>query len=136
MAIYALQDRNGYVKIGIAQNPDGRILELQTGNPTRIELLGFTEAGEVGCEHALHVRMRHMGLGAHGEWFRPDIRTTIVAACISSGDLQMAMRVATSLHDTYCVTPHGPQARPMALKPMPLTGAQRVAAHRQRKRTS
>lgn len=73
--VYCIQERSreayAPIKIGIAQDPQARMLNLQVGNPMRLAVYGligpFTsvEAGMV--ESDLHVAMSKHRI--RGEWF-------------------------------------------------------------------
>ena len=63
------QGAGGEVKIGIADDPERRMKELQTGNPKQLLLLGKFDGARLS-ERLLH---RRFGLlRSHGEWFHPD----------------------------------------------------------------
>ena len=56
----------GPIKIGLTQNcPFRRLSELQTGSPTRLQIVGMVEGNR---ERELHMRFDRQRL--HGEWFR------------------------------------------------------------------
>jgi hypothetical protein len=67
----------GHVKIGYCADPRGgfthedvarsRMASLQTGNPRRLVLLGFTTSGTMDDERALHAQFARSRL--EGEWF-------------------------------------------------------------------
>lgn len=61
------EGRPRYLKIGISDDPERRVRDLQTGSPALLTLLAHI----TGCkerERYLHRRFRH--LRAHGEWFK------------------------------------------------------------------
>lgn len=60
---------DGPVKIGVAQDVEKRIKELQTGCPDDLRLIGRIQGN---CESELHKRFSQFRL--RGEWFNPDIR--------------------------------------------------------------
>lgn len=67
--VYFVQaGENGPVKIGLAEDPDRRVAELQTGCFAELRLLG-TIAGDRGTERALHERFADYRI--RGEWFEP-----------------------------------------------------------------
>lgn len=66
------------VKIGVSDNPNLRLRELQTGNPFRLKLLGVM-AGEYMVEKELHSLFERFRL--EGEWFR---FTGELEACVLS----------------------------------------------------
>jgi hypothetical protein len=57
----------GRVKIGHAADPYRRLQFLQTGCPTKLELIGVTD-GDNSVERALHQRFADDHV--HGEWFK------------------------------------------------------------------
>jgi len=84
--IYFIQTAdNQYVKVGKADNPAKRLLELQTAAPQKLKLLA-TLAGGHEQERAIHQRFEH--LRARGEWFyaTPDL----VSYAVSSNALKAA----------------------------------------------
>ena len=60
------QDRQ-VIKIGCSNDPQRRMLSLQTGNSVRLKLLGST-LGDERVERDLHERFKPFRVG--GEWFR------------------------------------------------------------------
>lgn len=55
------------VKIGISDNPEARLKELQTGAPARMRIIAkFEQRGQ--DEATLHNQLAHLHL--YGEWFR------------------------------------------------------------------
>lgn len=65
--VYVIQgDPGGPVKVGHAQNVLGRVAELQTGNPERLNLL-FVLPGSTGLERSLQARASDDRV--LGEWF-------------------------------------------------------------------
>jgi hypothetical protein len=68
MSVYFIRDTGtGLIKIGHGANPRRRLQMLQTGCPTRLELMAVIEGGEAD-ERSLHQRFHH--LREQGEWFR------------------------------------------------------------------
>lgn len=57
----------GPVKIGCASDPEARLLQLQTGSPYPLRLLGYVPGGEK-LERELHKKYAHLHM--QGEWFR------------------------------------------------------------------
>lgn len=53
-------------KIGYSNNPDNRLIQLQTGNPFPLELTHIEE-GELDKEREYHKKFKHLRL--EGEWF-------------------------------------------------------------------
>jgi hypothetical protein len=74
-----------YVKIGIAGNPEHRLIELQCGQPRDLTILAV-----LPCRHAARLeRLVHGAMTDHrarGEWFRlaPEVRRLIRA--VKSGE--------------------------------------------------
>lgn len=73
--IYIISDNNGYMKIGISKDPEKRIKQLQTGHPTKLEIL-FTEEFYCKRSHLLkiealiHKKIRTIAPSVKGEWFK------------------------------------------------------------------
>lgn len=67
--IYLIQSlENGYYKIGVSKHPQQRILELQTGNSSKLKLIGVHQSKFVNqIERALQRRYEY--LRKEGEWF-------------------------------------------------------------------
>jgi hypothetical protein len=65
---FVQQGRDGPIKIGIADDPDLRLGQLQCGNP-RLLYIRATEPGGVRLERALHKQFAHARM--QGEWFEP-----------------------------------------------------------------
>lgn len=68
--------KNGPIKIGIARDPQKRLVTLQIGNPRRLVLIGTLEDC-ADLERRLHEHFAADHIG--GEWFRPSkaLRTFI-----------------------------------------------------------
>ena len=72
--IYVISDNNGCMKIGIAKDPNKRLRQLQTGHPTKLDIL-FTE--EFYCrrshllkiEKLIHKNIKCIAPRMKGEWF-------------------------------------------------------------------
>jgi hypothetical protein len=60
---------DGPVKIGIAEDVEERLKQLQTGCPDDLRLIGRIHGN---CESDLHGRFERLRL--RGEWFKPDVR--------------------------------------------------------------
>lgn len=59
---------NNYVKIGVSSNPRRRLSQLQTGNDSKLDLLGIIKVEEVfQIEKILHKHFASSRI--HGEWF-------------------------------------------------------------------
>ena len=97
--LYAICDPSGNMKIGITTQPRGRLSEIQTGNPHRLEMVSMAIASKRPriFENHVHEALRLYGLGLSGEWFAPSVYTTIVLNAISAGDPSSLCEVATSL---------------------------------------
>ena len=71
MAVYFVrQQPDELIKIGVARKPPRRLRDLQTGNPCRLELLGWIQADRLASyelEAMLHERYRDKHHS--GEWF-------------------------------------------------------------------
>ena len=69
MYVYAIRNKHtGRIKLGISENPERRLKELQTGNDCELELLAYREAANrFKDEKAIHNRHQH--LRVRGEWF-------------------------------------------------------------------
>lgn len=72
--IYLIKSLNeGVYKIGVSKNPWKRLQEVQTGNPSPIEILYLYETENAyKIETALHNRYSHFN--THGEWFELSIK--------------------------------------------------------------
>jgi hypothetical protein len=68
--IYFIQEEfGGNIKIGVANDPEKRLANLQSANPKRLKIVGRFEAGK------LAERLRHKMFGEfrlEGEWFSPE----------------------------------------------------------------
>ena len=67
MAVYFIQDSEGFVKIGRAQNIFKRLAALQTAHAKELTLIRDIQGGELE-EWALHHEFAH--LRVRGEWFK------------------------------------------------------------------
>ena len=69
MYVYAIRNKHtGRIKLGISENPERRLKELQTGNDCELELLAYREAANrFKDEKAIHDKHQH--LRVRGEWF-------------------------------------------------------------------
>lgn len=105
--IYAIADRQGNVKFGISRAPNGRFMELQTGNADRLEFVGAIETeDDRQVEKHIHCCLGSLGLRKNGEWFSPSIATTLIAQAIQSGGgaeqvAQLAMNMYCFLHPSH-----------------------------------
>ena len=69
MYVYAIRNNHtGRIKLGISENPERRLKELQIGNDCELELLAYREAANrFKDEKAIHNKHQH--LRVRGEWF-------------------------------------------------------------------
>jgi len=67
--VYAIREKDtGHIKLGISNDPDRRMKELQTGNSHPLELLGYRRAvNRFKDEQEIHKEMSAYHL--RGEWF-------------------------------------------------------------------
>ncbi len=66
--VYLLES-DGFYKIGVASEPHGRIRELQTGNPHKINLIANCKTENAhGTEWFIHSILSKFNV--QGEWFR------------------------------------------------------------------
>lgn len=93
------------VKIGYAENPDERVLELQTGSPYPLRLL-FSVPGDRAVESEYHTRYSHSRID-NSEWFYFDskLRQLIDAATMISNErhngLPVLRGILTNLTETW-----------------------------------
>jgi len=75
--IYLIKSLNeGVYKIGVSKNPNKRLNDLQTGNPSPIKILYLYESENAyKIEKALHNRYSHFN--THLEWFELSIKEEI-----------------------------------------------------------
>jgi hypothetical protein len=57
----------GYGKIGYSTCPEARVRELQTGNPRKLKLVGYTKGTE---EDEKRIQQEYIERNETGEWFR------------------------------------------------------------------
>lgn len=75
--VYAAFVPSGYMKIGIATDPKGRVRALQIGNPEPISLVACTKISKgspvsgLKMEQMLHYKLKPKS--KRGEWFEVDI---------------------------------------------------------------
>lgn len=77
--LYAIDD-GVYIKIGHSSNPKGRLAQMQTGHPQKMELLWTASAGQVKAlaekaEKQLHRYCKKYRV--RGEWFHRDCMTLV-----------------------------------------------------------
>lgn len=72
--IYLIKSLNeGVYKIGVSKSPNKRLKEVQTGNPSPIDILYLYETENAyKIEKALH--NRYSQYNTHGEWFELSIK--------------------------------------------------------------
>ena len=91
--VYAIQSgEDGPVKVGIATSASQRVRELQTGNPYKLRLLGYSVVRKewaLQWERKAHERLKDYRM--EGEWFRVAPFVKQVAALIACGELQRAI---------------------------------------------
>lgn len=75
--IYLIKSLNeGVYKIGVSKNPSKRLKEVQTGNPSPVEIVQLYETNNAyKIEKALHNRYSHFN--THGEWFELSIKEEV-----------------------------------------------------------
>ena len=101
--IYIISDNNGYMKIGVSKNPKIRLKQLQTGHPTKLEIL-FTEEFYCKRSHLLkidtliHKKVKTIAQKVKGEWFKisleklQQIKDIIVIYRIHYEDNELALK--------------------------------------------
>lgn len=68
--LYVMQCNN-FIKIGVSDNPERRIKDLQTGNPYEIKLLlAIDDYDAYGLENQFHKYFKN--INSIGEWFEVD----------------------------------------------------------------
>ncbi len=68
--VYVIAERDtGYFKVGVSNNPEARLLSLQTANPRTLSLLCVIE-GDERTERGIQQALSAMGVAVGGEWFR------------------------------------------------------------------
>ena len=74
--VYFIQEEEtGRIKIGFSENPFQRLKELQTGNSSKMTLIGQIEGG-ADEENNIHREFAEERIRENGEWFRPSERLT------------------------------------------------------------
>lgn len=84
-SVYFIEAENGLIKIGVSDDPVGRLAQIKTMSPLPLKLLGLIPgAGDVG-EAEFHRRFADDR--EHGEWFRPSPALTsyIAAHAVKAG---------------------------------------------------
>ena len=77
MYVYAIRNNHtGRIKLGISENPERRLKELQIGNDCELELLAYREAvNRFKDEKAIHNKYQH--LRVRGEWFATPVPVAV-----------------------------------------------------------
>ena len=77
MYVYAIRNKHtGRIKLGISENPERRLKELQIGNDCELELLAYREAANrFKDEKAIHDKYQH--LRVRGEWFAAPVAVAV-----------------------------------------------------------
>ena len=100
MHVYAIQDKDGNVKIGRSMQPRKRLIELQCGNANKLTLLAVCYVSNPDeVEKHFHDVFGDLGLRISGEWFKPSVIVTIVVNSMMCDDLQQASQLAM---DCWC----------------------------------
>ena len=93
--LYAIQaGEDGPIKVGIAANAASRVRDLQTGNPYKLRLLGYSVVRKewaIQWEKKVHERLKANRM--EGEWFRVAPHVKRVVAAIISGEIQQAVNI-------------------------------------------
>lgn len=70
MSVYFIADRkNGLVKIGVSRDRNRRINQLQTGNPFKLEFMGWIEQDENHFKIEKSLHEKYSDKHFNGEWF-------------------------------------------------------------------
>lgn len=97
---------SGPVKIGIARDPSLRVLELQIGNPTELQLVRWfpmpSRAVARAVERAFHEVQSSKRL--KGEWFDMGILETVHLMCINIRSALEATLPETILEEALSMT--------------------------------
>jgi len=70
--------KDGPCKLGLSENPEARLKQLQTGHPTLLQIYyqePTTQNDVKALEHLLHRDINH--LRQHGEWFKLSVEHAI-----------------------------------------------------------
>jgi hypothetical protein len=65
--LYAIQARNGAIKVGHSLEPQKRLVAVRTHSPLPVRLIAIIGPGGLSEERALHKRFEHCR--SHAEWF-------------------------------------------------------------------
>lgn len=93
MAVYFIRSGN-FIKIGKANNPHGRLRQLQTGSPRKLELVSVVPGGR-NEEKRLHAKYSH--LRANGEWFHLSAEMTELAKYKVDDEVEVRSQVVEAL---------------------------------------
>ena len=67
--VYAISDTSGGIKLGLAENPDDRVKQLQTGNKEQLTIIYRLYVEDMKhAEDSLHLIFA--GRRVNGEWFK------------------------------------------------------------------
>lgn len=70
--IYAAQDSRGRLKIGISNNPERRLKNLNIGNADELKLIYTKEATSCGYRDEVELHKKASGYCIKNEWFEPE----------------------------------------------------------------
>lgn len=122
------------VKIGVSDEPEARLEDLQTGSPVRLLLLWKTPGGQ-GLESALHAYFAPYRV--HGEWFdfgEENAAALVATAAVLLGHRAQPERVSGELRyrRSDCTSCAGARvceavAVPLEVRPLPVVPAQAQA---------
>lgn len=98
--IYLIKSLNeGVYKIGVSKNPNKRLNDLQTGNPSPIKILYLYESKNAyKIEKVLHNRYSHFN--THLEWFELSIKeeVTFLETC---GSIEQSLDALKKLGNPF-----------------------------------
>ena len=70
--VYAAQDQDGNLKIGISNNPERRLKELNIGNACKLKLVYIKEASLPGYQDETLLHQAAIQRRIKGEWFKKE----------------------------------------------------------------
>ena len=76
--VYAAQDQDGNLKIGISNNPDRRIRELNIGNAQELRLVYINEAQNPRYQDESELHKAAAPYLISGEWFTQEARRVLI----------------------------------------------------------
>ena len=91
--VYLITDNNGFTKIGVANDADARLKELQTGNANKLTILRvffLRRVNDYDIEKALH--FRYKDCRACGEWFKDEGIKELIE--LSEGQIEQLIKAA------------------------------------------